>query len=682
MIEEGDKVTFIKPQIVQTDQGTSYCLFTFSPVSSDLEFKIFEISISGPRFVASDLSDDMDGDQKYSVQSFLVTPEELSLLKPSHTWTTSPHSNGQLTIDAKMLRQLSEAGMTIGRQIETSAVDYVLQSTKDAQTVKRFATKFALTESNESTPMLENIFEKIKLIVNDIQEKTEKGVILAATTSMTNGHNGHVNGHTNGHQPDLIQMLSSTIMDCVISMRNAGGEQQCNNAKIKLKHANSSLYEMISQALEEKLGDDFYCDGEDIDDEVADSRRRNMTAALRVIGELLASPIALEQLERRVAQMVKQTIKISKVDLIASTISKNIYNDTEILNNVCAILHGENEDDMIEAVHELYECDPKILYRIVANIKLDANKLTDDDTVAIETVKNGIIAAVKESAANEIKQITADDEYLLDTVALAKALGLTDVAQNVLNAMRSGADVIGKLRQDDNVMDLIERVVVMHKLAKNRSAQRDALQTLRADPYGARKVPAIREMLRRSGICTIRPIAKSKLSDSNEVPISLFCSDNQLAMEDFLMRRQTKSRGAFLIVKEGLQAVVPRECSRDVLTGKCAYTVLDENGIRHFEPLHVFSALKLNLPSLAHRFSMYSCDMVANGDDLEVQKNTTTTTATSTALFKGLTLTNGRDKSIYSPSLNYTSSFNKRRRPHHDLYFNGNQVNKRHSYYF
>lgn len=644
-------------------------------------------SSPGPRFIASDLSDDLDGDQKYSVQSFLVTPEELSLLKPTHTWTTSPHANGQLTIDAKMLRQLSEAGMTIGRQIETSAVDYVLQSTKDAQTVKRFATKFAVTDS-EHAQILENIFEKIKTIVNDIQEKTEKGVILASTNGCNGNGHGHTNGNGNGHGFDLIQILSSTIMDCVISMRNTNAEHQS-----KFKHANASLYELISEALEEKLGEDFYCDDEDadVDDDVADSRRRNMTDAVRVIGDLLASPIALGQLERRVNQMVKQTIKISKVDLITSTISKNIYNDTEILNNVCAILHGENEDDMIEAVHELYECDPKLLYRIVANIKLDAEKLTDDDAVAIETVKNSVIAAVKQSAANEIKQIAGDDDYLLDTMALAKALGLTDVAQNVLNAMRSGGDVIAKLRQDDNVMDLIERVVVMHKLAKNKPAQREALRVLRADPYGARKVPAIREMLRRSGICTIRPIAKSKLSDSNEVPISLFCSDNQLAMEDFLMRRQTKSRGAFLIVKEGLQAVVPRECSRDVLTGKCAYTVLDENGIRHFEPLHVFSALKLNLPSLTHRFSMYSCDMVANGDHLdEPNKNSVatskttkaSTTAANTELFKGMTLTNGRDKSTYLPSLNYTNSFNKRRRPHRDLSLNGNQVNKRHSHYF
>lgn len=658
-------------------------------------FFSFSNSYAGPRFIASDLIDDLDGDQQYSVQSFLVSPEELSLLKPSHTWTTSPHSNGQLTIDAKMLRQLSEAGMTIGRQIETSAVDYVLQSTKDAQTVKRFATKFAVND-NEHTQMLENIFEKIKSIVSDVQEKTEKGVILSSL-ALVRATNGCANGNgANGHQFDLIEMLSSTIMECVISMRNANAEHQDHHkSDITFKHVNSSLYELISQALEEHFGEDFYCDDDDDDDEAVENRRRHMAEAVRVIGELLSSPIALEQLDRRVNPMVKQTIKISKVNLITSTINKNIYSDTEILNNVCAILHGENEDDMIEALHALYESDPQILYRIVANLKSDANELIDDDAVAIETVKNSVIAAVKQSAANEMKQIATgddDDIYLLDTIALAKALGLTDVAQNVLNAMRSGGgrrnDVIGKLQQDDNVMDLIERVVVMHKLAKNKPSQCEALRLLRADPYGARKVPIIREMLRRSGICTIRPVAKSKLSDSNEVPISLFCSDNQLAMEDFLMRRQTKSRGVFLIVKEGLQAVVPRERSRDMLTGKCAYTVLDENGIRHFEPLHVFSALKLNFPSLAHRFSMYSCDMVANGDDFDKHANgeAMTKATANTERFKGLTLTNGRDKLTYSPtSLNYTASFNnkRRQRTYRDhTNFNGLQVNRRYSHYF
>lgn len=603
-----------------------------------------------------------------------MTPEELTLLKPTHTWTTSPHSKGELSIDAKMLRQLSEAGMTIGRQIETSAVDIVLQSTKDAQTVRKFAEKYAINDK-EQTQILENLFVKIKTMVNVILQKTENGIVSpqANLSHEQNGHNSSnngFNGNTLNHndtdlKTHLIDILSSTIMDCVLSAKNT-----CVS-KIK-QHHNLSIYEIISQALAEKLC--FYFD------EAATADRCN-TINVNVIEKMLASPVALQQLEQTVNHLVEQTIKISKVDLIKSTISKQIYNDSEILNNICIVLQDENEDDMIEAVRELFECDPKILYRIVANVKNDVDKLTDD-VCTVELLKKCVITAVKQSANNEIVSMSGSqcnetlNKYLMETIALAKALGLTDVAQNLINLIHSNVEIVRKLEQDENVMDLIERVVVMYKLSKNNPDRIKALQMLKSDPYGARKDPKIRELLRRSGICTIRPIDKSKLTDSNEVPISLFCSDNQLAMEDFLMRRQTKSRGAFLIVKEGLQAVVPRELSRDVLTGKCAYTVLDENGIRHFEPLHVFSALKLNFPSSSHRFSMYSCD-VMNGDNNE--NVPITKTMSSADLMNGLSLiSDNRIKTKLATE--HTDFFNKRRL--RSLCASGRQVNKRHSYYY
>lgn len=167
-------------------------------------------------------------------------------------------------------------------------------------------------------------------------------------------------------------------------------------------------------------------------------------------------------------------------------------------------------------------------------------------------------------------------------------------------------------------------------------------------------------------------------------------------MEDFLIRRQAKSRGAFLIVKEGFQAVVPRESSRDVLVGKCAYTMLDENGIRHFEPLHVFSALKLkNVPLFAHRFSMYSCDC-ANDNDADIDAESiitlgTTTPMTTTSSLAGsdymrelsMNCLNGhRYRKPLTPRSEYTDLFRKRRYPlRHDLYINGRQVNYRRSFY-
>lgn len=677
--------------------------------------------------MAPDLSDDDDGEQKFSVQSFLVSPEELTLLKPSHTWTTSPHSKGELSIDAQMLRQLSEAGMTIGRQIETSAVDIVLQSTKDAQTVKRLAQKLSIGGDNASVEVLENLFAKIKQMVTIIQQKTENGIIIehelngltnglsnVADGEMPNGNvvhhlaNGLANGSShelvngtdhyqngsnvngshfisqNGHASKingddrtthLVNILSATILKCVTSTPTQNGHCQSNKNIGRPHNSSSSLYELISEILECNLGGNL--NGTATTNGIgANSNANNCLVNMATIGQLLSSPVALQALECQVNQLVDQTIQISKVNLIKSTISKNIYNEAEIVKNICVALH--HEEDMIEAIRNLSENEPKLLYRIIGNLKTDMDALKDDATT-VTALKKSIIAAVKESAVNDINNLLAAainpdapepgqlNVVLMETAALAKALGLNDVSATVTSLL-GRPDTAKAMLRDDNIMELVQRVVVMRKMAANDSDLKDCLHALHTDPFSARRDPNIRLLLRRSACCTIDPGDKIKLTDSNEVPISLFCSDNQLAMEDFLMRRQTKARGAFLIMKEGLQAVVPRESSRDVLTGKCAYTVLDEDGIRHFEPLHVFSALKLNFPASSHRFSIYSCDFA--NDDPEAASVLSSSGSAVSGDVKGLVLF--AEKGKFSPIADHTEFYNKRRVNEHGKKVNGN----------
>lgn len=666
---------------------------------------------AGPRFVAPDLCNDENGEQKFSVQSFLVSPEELTLLKPSHTWTTTSSSNGELSIDSQMLRQLSEAGMTIGRQIEASAVEFVLQSTKDMQTVKKLAQKLQIGGDNENVEVLEELFAKMKQMVTVIQQKTENGVfrehemhgLIANDHANGNGNNrmnGYANGtcngienhsaaitngfhHSpvmqNGHSPiangtgdtamhHLVNLLSTTILQCVATSAATSPTQNgiCQSNQNNSIHPNSgySVYELISQVLESNLVHDMMAATVNGNDATHPSRPPLDLAA---IAHLLSSPVALQAFESHVNQLVEKTIQISKVNLIRSTISKNIYNDAEIVKNICVAL--DQEEDMIETVRTLSENEPKLLYRIISHLKGDLNELKDDAST-VAALKRSVIAAVKESAINEMNHLLAEaaatpesrehgelNVLLMETAALVKALGLNDMSSS-LTAALGRPESAKVLLRDDNVMEMIQRVVVMKKMAAKVPELRKSLHTLHTDPFSARKDPNIRMLLRRSGVCTIDPVDKIRITDSNEVPISLFCSDNQLAMEDFLMRRQTKARGAFLIMKEGLQAVVPRESSRDVLTGKCAYTVLDEDGIRHFEPLHVFSALKMHVPSSSHRFSIYSCDVAS--DDMEAESVMSTSGCSQiSGDVRGLVLFAEKDK-LHADD-EHTEFFNKRR---------------------
>jgi hypothetical protein len=208
-------------------------------------------------------------------------------------------------------------------------------------------------------------------------------------------------------------------------------------------------------------------------------------------------------------------------------------------------------------------------------------------------------------------------ELIIQSVGLAKLLGMRDVASKLMCVI-SDEDNLSKVANDTNSLTILKRLTVMRKLADNSPSLHSALKKLETDPELARTDPKLRDLVRESAALMIVP-EEAPLLTSDEIPISLLDPENSLAMEDFLYQRRQHS-GALLIIKKGLQAVVPREASRAVLTGQISYKVLDENGIRHFEPLHVFSALNLSQPS-AHRFSMYSCPVVDN-DDEDIQSFT------------------------------------------------------------
>lgn len=569
VVENGDKVTFIPGQMVQTDEG--------------------------PRFVAPDLSD-IEGEQQFSVQSFLVTPEELTLLKPSHIWTKSAESKGELSIDSKMLRQLSEAGMTIGRQIEASAVDIVLQSTKDEKTVRKLAEKLNISATESAA--LEKLFEIIKNVTTVTTEKSRNSALSGEL--MVNGHAKNIseNCFNNNYKEEtmhLVDVVASTVL-AVITTHELW-------SKNKAKQNNSSLYELISQVLESKL--------------------EQCTNMLHV-DAMSESMIRLT--EKKVNEVMKEMHVMNKIESMKSLLSSDKVDEIAVIENITQTL--QSDPDMVHAFKILTQKNPQIISNIRKHLHMASCETSREEAELVKAVEKAVINAVKESSENIILDIFANDQQdvlLKKTLALSKALGKTDITIILTDALKDPKKAKYAL-ENVTSMELMQRVLIMEELSNQNPDMKSSFNELMKDPWSARTNSQIRELMRKSAVVTIAPMEKPEFISSHEFPTAYLHSDNQLAIEDFLLR-QTKTRGAFLIVKDGIQAVVPRELSRDVLTGKCSYTVLDENGIRHFEPLHVFSALKLNTPSTAHRFSIYSCD-VANSDDLEIESMLTSTCST------------------------------------------------------
>lgn len=594
VVEAGEMgVTFVPGQIVQTEEG--------------------------PCFVAPDLVDTPEGELEFSVQGFEVTPEELRLLRPQHLhYNPCFRHRGETSVDAKMLRELSEAGLSVGRKIMTSlpAVDVNVDPKAMAlEQALALTTKLGLHGSTavKMAQVVSMIAQLARNIV--LQQDSDR----ANATALTNGIPSSVVGKDEGgrtNNDDNIESLRGAITAAIAAavLTMSSDQQTTSDDKIG---SQEFIYSSISESFKILLSRN----SEEIE--------RSVDETLKI----LLIPQHRSSLCQNVLSELLDT-KNSKVDILKSTVIGRSLQKDAVLDRLSMVLEEEHGTDLIgPAFRTVSRNDPELVLLVLENVSRHVADVATEREAA-DMVYKAIVQAVRESSEIRVRKLLHTEgpdvrEMLLQAVGLARALGMSDTASSLL-AVISDERSTRALASDRVTMDVLKRLAVMRKLAEERPPFMNALGQLCSDPELARADPRLRTLVRESAALMIVP-EETPLLSSADVPTALLHADNSLAMEEFLLRRSHKSSAIFMILKQGMQAVVPREASRSVLTGQVAYTVLDEDGIHRFEPLHVFSALGLNRPT-AHRFSMYCCPMAKETElDGEAMSTTFTTGTTSLA---------------------------------------------------
>lgn len=496
VIETGDCVTFVPGQIVETTEGL--------------------------RFVAPDLQDADDGGCEFSVQGFEVSPEELKVIQPSFPQTSYFTQNGEMTLDSKMLEQLSLAGMSIGRQVPAELPEVDVSTLPSMEVAYDVAEK--LEFNNENTIKLAHIINRLCKL--DLKS-TYYGSPLVQNVIKK-----------------LPQVKSNESVAEVI-------ENILNAAKSSPITALNEIYSVI-------FDDGFITD--------------------------LKNP--------------------NKVNIL-----KGIMNSTELESKHIAeafsqILSDSEDAKLRSAFEHIAEENIELLKEVKYKINMEK---VHSEKEAIEALQWAIVNVINKNSEITVNQMLKDNtseqfnRLLSDAVGLAKALGLKEVVAVLMDVLddRRSADI---LASDKITIEILRRLTVMRKLAERRPEFSETLKGMSADPIEARMDPKLRELVRESAVLLLPP--ETNVETSFDVPIELFSPGNSLAMEDFIVK--SRKMGILLIIKNGLQAVVPREAARSVLTGQVSYTVLDEKGIYKFEPMNVLDALNLRSFSLG-RYSMYSC---------------------------------------------------------------------------
>lgn len=290
----------------------------------------------------------------------------------------------------------------------------------------------------------------------------------------------------------------------------------------------------------------------------------------------------------------------SKIDILTSALGANMTQQ-QIIEKLSTVIE---EDLLAPAFRNISKDNPEFLSQVLQTVKKQQAEITSEQS-AYEILQIAIVDAIKDISELKLGNFlkNAEDqaikELLSEAIGLAVALGMQDTANSLLKVI-SDPQSINLISDDPLTLEILKRLTVMRQIAEKQPQLLGALSELKRNPHNARSDPKLRELVRESAVLMVPDVPNLKTSD--HIPTHLF--SEPLAMEDFVTRN--RQPGTVMIIKRGLQAVVPKEAARAVLNGQVAYTLIDEKGIRYFKPMDVFSALGLSKPTVK-RFSGYEC---------------------------------------------------------------------------
>lgn len=344
--------------------------------------------------------------------------------------------------------------------------------------------------------------------------------------------------------------------------------------------------------------------------DVFKKRPKDQILALKTVGELIGdalkgkeklleelcllmnTPIDRNEISSTILKVLTQDIKENKVDILKDLINLSEKIESfQIMERMKEIL--AEGDIMTSALKKLSKVSADVLYFIIDNVEEQINTVKTE-MGARHLLECSIVEAVTDFSEEKLQEyviLSSKEEireFISEGAGLAKALGLMEVSEN-LDALLTNSD-INLFGTDKSCLDLLKRLIIIRKLAERDYSSKTALQRIGKTKDSTRIDPRIRELVVESASLMRQwnPVKSSK-----EIPLRLFRTENFLAIEEVLVRRNRLDQ-PILISRNGIQAVVPREAARGVLAGRIPYVLIDESGCTHFKPMHMFNALKMS----------------------------------------------------------------------------------------
>ncbi|KAK9871934.1 hypothetical protein WA026_015184 [Henosepilachna vigintioctopunctata] len=275
----------------------------------------------------------------------------------------------------------------------------------------------------------------------------------------------------------------------------------------------------------------------------------------------------------------------SKVNILSKIMNSSIKNIDSVVWGLEKILLELNKP-MCEAFVKLIKTNEDIISITLEYLKNHSNKIKMENDV-INLLEESIVFSCKTFIDKSFDLSNIRDEkskiFFERSICFARALGSVDISEDLTELHN-----LKELNMRKSVENFLKRMFLIEKLVNKDYTMLKALERLQRNPDQAKLDPRIRQLIRESGVLISNG---NSLRNSKIIPLHLLKTENLLGLEDFLIQRM-KLDHAVLIIRNDLQAVIPKEALQAVQAGRVPYILIDESGISNYKPLHSLAALK------------------------------------------------------------------------------------------
>jgi len=633
VIQTDNGMKFVPGQIVETESGAVFVPGQVIDSPDGCKFVPGQVidTPEGPRLLPPDIKG--DGDIEFCVQGFDINQEEMQLLLGSSTepvnFSDILSGAGGSNVAGEALKALAmgfkaqkskDVIPIVGETEEEKDIDKILEDEMldcyDSPSVRKIIKAVFIATFAE---ICDNIDEVMKMMddymCGNLDENLEKTVMSKMKLNPAIESMKKLFQEKNPNDPEEFDIMN--LISGIISCSIPGALKECcdNAEDVEERKLKAILLDCIEDSIRNILQEEgvvpkgliedikeliqlakdlefegnqsFFSKVAAVSEGRCNSKFMNtlltnfkekaglpnfgfdMSELLKKLIQILAPRIHLQQgfhiMSMNMPDLVKEVLNTLKGDI------RDIegYSAIDVLHHaICKVMNRYCQDEINDVMH-MFEVDPDCLEK-----------------------DQGLAAMIEQA------------------VGLATYMRQTDTAA-ALAQLLSDPERLKAIKHDPVVLDVLRKLLCMRKLAERDPEKRDKIAKLQRFGSGDRNDMLLKELWEMSDILTKPPIdikASKKLKKSKSMikqSKSMIMSAKDIPMNAFLAMKTTSDdkdeswlknflsesvvddipwecSKALIILKEGFQAIIPREASRSILLGEASYTLIDDNGIEFF----------------------------------------------------------------------------------------------------